>query len=265
MSICTVTSAPQNWLFYHHRTGLPQLGVPGSTWGQPSKGLQEHARGIEEPPRGSKGLQDASKSLQDARKCLARTILSPNLLPRATPGPSESLKNIWKSIDFLKMCISPPQTPPRRPKTPKDAPKTPLRRPRKPPRRSKTPSARPQDAPRRSQEAPKTPPKGGKFRSENGCHQDRGPRDPLEPNLEPNMAPCWPHVGPLRSHLGPNMAPTWAQEALLELRKASLGRPQGLISRTDAAQSTPATKHIMMTASIKLIHGGRGRRQRRSL
>ena len=229
MSICTVTSAPPNWLFYHHRTVLPQLGVPGSTWGQPSKGLQEPARGIEEPPRGSKRLQDASKSLQEPPRCAQvprKNDFEPQLAPKSHPGTLRILQKPMENHCFLKMCISPPQTPPRRPKTPQDAPKTPLRRPRKPPRRSKTPSGRPQDAPRRSQEAPKTPPKGGKFRSESACHQDKGPRDPLEPNLDPNLAPSWPHLGPLRSHLGPNMALTWAQEALLELRKASLGRPK---------------------------------------
>ena len=100
MSICTVTSAPPKEENYHPRTVVSQLWVPGSTWGQPSKGLQEPARGIEEPPRGSKRLQDASKSLQDASKCLARTILSPNSRPRATSGPSESFNNLWRIIVF---------------------------------------------------------------------------------------------------------------------------------------------------------------------
>ena len=152
--------------------------------GPPGVSYQEAPRAGKRHGGAAKRLQDASKSLQDASKCLARATLSPNLLPGATPGPSEPFKHRKKQTK-MKLGRSPPQTLPRRPKTPQDAPRTPLRRPRKPPRRAKTPSGRPQDAPRRSQEAPKTPPEGGKLRSESACHQDRGPKDTLEANLDP--------------------------------------------------------------------------------
>ena len=80
MSICMVTSALANRLFYPHPTVVSQLWVPGSTWGQPYKGLQEPERGIEEPPRGSKM---PARCVQVPRKSDFEPQLAPRSLSRA--------------------------------------------------------------------------------------------------------------------------------------------------------------------------------------
>ena len=58
-----------------------------------SKSLHEASRSGQEAPR---CLQEAPR----ASKCLARAMLSPNLLPGVPPGPSESFKNLREIYVF---------------------------------------------------------------------------------------------------------------------------------------------------------------------
>ena len=147
------------------------------------------------------------------------------------------------------------------PRRPQDSPETPQKTPKTLQDALWTSPRRPKTLPG----GPKDTPKGRKIQIRERMSSRQGSQGPLGAQLRPQpgsiLAASWPFEEPLGSQHGPNLGPRGA----LGAPKGLPWPPKGLISRTDAAQSTPATKHIMMTASIKLIHGGRGRRQRRSL